>query len=567
VTLKKDAIETTVAEAPAPEPKEGRAPVQPPLVELTPDRVDTELLDLGNRRVVHPQRVAVSRRGMVATAHHRATAAGAEMLAEGGNAVDAAVAAAFALGVCEPAASGLGGQTTMLVHLAEPRRTFALDGSSRAPNRTDVARLPRASRLRGYQATTVPSTPATLAWALRTYGTLPLSRVLEPAIRLARKGYRVSGLQQALTRRELGKLANGSAAPFFLRGGETPYVAGARHRQPVLAETLLRLAEHGVEDFYTGEIAARIDADMTANEGLIRRDDLAQIPWPIERRPLATRYEGMRVFTFPPPGAGRTLVEMLNVYEQLPPELRGLDSAKGAVALAETIRRAFRDRRDRPFDPHFYAQVSEKRMLSADHARRIARRVARRSARSGETTHLSVMDAQGNVVGLTQSIERVYGAAVATPGLGFLYNNYMSAFETEDISHPYYLRPNAAPWASVAPTIVFRGRHPWVVLGSPGSERITPSILQVLLRLQTHTPLAAVDAPRLFCSLDGLVSLEASRMRDDIPEALQATGFEIQRRDPYSFYLGCVQLVLRNGGELVGVADPRRDGSAAGPPR
>jgi gamma-glutamyltranspeptidase/glutathione hydrolase len=567
MTLKKDAIERAISEAPPRVADEGAAPIRPPMVEQTPDRVDTELLDLGNRRVVHPQRVAVSRRGMVATAHHRATAAGAEMLAEGGNAIDAAVAAAFALGVCEPAASGLGGQTTMLIHLARPRRTFALDGSSRAPNRTDAARLPRASRLRGYQATTVPSTPATLTWAIRNYGTLPLSRVLEPAVRLARKGYRVSGLQQALTRRELGKLAHGSAAPFFLRGGETPYVAGARHRQPVLAETLLRLAEHGIEDFYTGEIATRIDADMRANDGLIRRDDLAQIPWPIERRPLVTRYEGSRVFTFPPPGAGRTLVEMLNVYEQLPPELRDPDSPRGAVALAETIRRAFRDRRDRPFDPHFYAQVSEKRMLSAEHARRIARRVVRRAERGGETTHLSVMDAHGNVVGLTQSIERVYGAAVATPGLGFLYNNYMSAFEAEDISHPYYLRPNAAPWASVAPTIVFRGRHPWVVLGSPGSERITPSILQVLLRLETHTPLAAVDAPRLFCSLDGLVSLEASRMRDDIPEALQATGFEIQRRDPYSFYLGCVQLVLRAGGELVGVADPRRDGSAAGPPR
>jgi gamma-glutamyltranspeptidase/glutathione hydrolase len=542
------------------------AQTRTPTAELSPDRVDTDLVELGNRRIVHAQRVAVSRRGMVATAHSRASEAGAEILADGGNAIDAAVAAAFALGVCEPAASGLGGQTTMLVHLAEQRRTLALDGSSRAPNRTDAAALSRASRLRGYRATTVPSTPATLAWALRTYGRLPFARVLEPAIRLARKGYRVTALQQALTRRELNKLANGSAAPFFLRGGEAPYVAGARHRQPVLAETLARLAEHGIEDFYTGQIAAQIDADMTANDGLIRRDDLAQIPWPIERRPLATRYEGLRIFTFPPPGAGRTLIEMLHVYQQLPPELRKLEAPRGAVALAETIRRAFRDRRDRPFDPHFYAQVSEKRMLSADHARRIARRVVRRAG-GGETTHLSVMDGGGNVVGLTQSIERVYGAAVATPGLGFLYNNYMSAFETEDISHPYYLRPNAAPWASVAPTIVFSGRRPWVVLGSPGSERITPSILQVLLRLPTHTPLAAVDAPRLFCSLDGLVSLEASRMRDDIPEALLAAGFEIQRRDPYSFYLGCVQLVMRDGDELVGVADPRRDGSAAGPPR
>ena len=559
--------ETPAAPPKAPATGENPLPPTPPPVVQTPDRVDTDLLELGDRRVVHAQKVAVSRRGMVATAHHRASEAGAEMLAEGGNAIDAAVAAAFALGVCEPAASGLGGQTTMLVHLADKKRTFALDGSSRAPNRTAADALPKAERLQGHRATTVPSTPATLAWALRTYGTLPLARVLEPAIRLAQKGYRVSGLQQALTRRELSKLAAGSAAPFFLRGGTTPYLAGARHRQPVLAETLARIAQHGVEDFYGGEIARLIDADMTANGGLIGRDDLAQIPWPIERRPLTARFEGLRVFTFPPPGAGRTLVQMLNVYQQIPPELRDLDSPRGAVALAETIRRAFRDRRDRPFDPHFYAQVSEKRMISTDHARSIAQRVAKRAALTGETTHLSVMDAAGNVVGLTQSIERVYGAAVATPELGFLYNNYMSAFETDDLSHPYFLRPNAAPWASVAPTIVFRGQQPWLVIGSPGSERITPSILQVLLRLPTHSPLAAVDAPRLFSTLGGTVSLEASRMRDDIPEALEAAGFQVQRRDPYSFYLGCVQLVVREGEELVGVADPRRDGSAAGPPR
>jgi gamma-glutamyltranspeptidase/glutathione hydrolase len=143
----------------------------------------------------------------------------------------------------------------------------------------------------------------------------------------------------------------------------------------------------------------------------------------------------------------------------------------------------------------------------------------------------------------------------------------MSAFEYDDISHPYYLRPNASPWASVAPTIVLRGRRPWLAIGSPGSERITPSIVQVLLRLTTHSPFEAVDAPRLHCSIDGEVSLEASRMRDDIPKMLRRHGFEIREREPYAFYLGCVQLVLRERKGFVGVADPRRDGSAAGPPQ
>jgi gamma-glutamyltranspeptidase/glutathione hydrolase len=202
-------------------------------------------------------------------------------------------------------------------------------------------------------------------------------------------------------------------------------------------------------------------------------------------------------------------------------------------------------------------------MLSPDYARRIAKRIRT----SGETTHLSVMDKYGNVVGLTQSIERVYGSCAASPDLGFLYNNYMTAFEHDDISHPYYLRPGAIPWASVAPTIVFRNREPWLVLGSPGSERITASLLQVILRLCKQEPFEAVDAPRLYCNLQGDVSLESTRMRDDIPDVLTDKGFSITERDPYSFYLGCVQLVLNANDKLLGVADPRRDGSAAGPRR
>jgi gamma-glutamyltranspeptidase/glutathione hydrolase len=175
------------------------------------------------------------------------------------------------------------------------------------------------------------------------------------------------------------------------------------------------------------------------------------------------------------------------------------------------------------------------------------------------------MDRYGNVVALTQSIERVYGACAASPELGFLYNNYMLAFEDEDITHPYYLRPNAVPWASVAPTIIFKERKPWVAVGSPGSARIVSSIAQVLLRLKNQLPFEAVDAPRLHCSVEGTVSLEAARMRTDIPVALERHGFRIDVRDPYSFYLGCVQMVMRDGDKFTGVADPRRDGSAGGP--
>ena len=474
--------------------------------------------------LIEPQRVAFSKHGMVATAHHRATEAAAAVLAEGGNAFDAAVTAAFALGVCEPHASGIGGQTMMLVHQAEPRRSFALDGSSRAPNRATPESLTRTHRRRGYTATTVPSTPAVLAWALRTYGTFDLARALAPSIELASEGVQVTALQNRLTRREARHLKRWNGGLHYLREGRRAPVVGSILGQPALARTLARLAAEGVEDFYQGGIASQIHKDMESNGGLIRDDDLAQIPWPVERKPVSTRLASWRVVTFPPPGAGRVLVEMLNILAELG-QVIDPDAPEGAVILAEIMRTAQRDRRDRPFDPDVYEQIDDRRMASRAYAREVAQGLRKRVRTHGETTHLSVMDRFGNAVGLTQSIESVYGSCVATPELGFLYNNYMSAFEYDDITHPYYMRPNAVPWASVAPTILFRGRNPWITIGSPGSERIVSAILQVLLRLGTRSPLEAISAPRMHASAKGKVSLEGPRMRNDIPEALRERGW------------------------------------------
>ena len=263
----------------------------------------------------------------------------------------------------------------------------------------------------------------------------------------------------------------------------------------------------------------------------------------------------------PPPGAGRTLIEMLNIIDNFPKKLQRLDTPESVTMIARAMQQAYMDRRDRSYDPNYYAQVSDKKMMSTDYAKRMAKKI--RSA--GETTHLSVMDRFGNVVGLTQSIESIFGSCCASAELGFLYNNYLMAYDCDDIRHPYYLRPVAVPWASVAPTIIFQNYKPILVIGSPGSERITASILQVLLRLRKQSPLEAVDAPRFYCSVAGKVSLEASRMRSDIIDSFEEQGFKIDVRDPYSFYMGCVQLIMRDGERFVGVADPRRDGAAGGP--
>jgi len=527
---------------------------------------DTEFIEPEKVKMSEPQRVAASRQGMVSTAHYRATEIGARILEQGGNAVDAAVACAFALGVCEPHASGLGGQTMMLINLAGEGRTFCLDGSSRAPNRA-VKELfnEKAVRLSGHGATTVPSTPATLGYALKTYGTLPMKEILEPVILLARDGYQITSLQRKLQRRELKALKKYNAGSFFLNNGERPCSSGVIFKQPLLAETLHRIVEKGVEDFYTGEIADSIVRDMEANDGLIQKDDLSNIPYPIERETVSCRFGNMYVHTMPPPGAGRPLIEMLNILRKFPAAQRNPDTPRGALLLAEIMRRAQLDRRDRPFDPNFYPQIQDRRMVSGDYAKLVAGQIQKRIKTSGETTHLSVMDSAGNVVSLTQSIERVYGAKVVNPELGFLYNNYMSAFDYDDMTHPYYLRPNGVPWASVAPTIIFKSKKPWLAIGSPGSERIISTIAQVIIRLAHQAPFDAVAAPRMHCSFDGKVFLEAACMRDDIPEYLRKRGFTIDVREPMSFYLGCVQMVLYEDDEFIGVADPRRDGSAKGP--
>ena len=530
--------------------------------------LDADLLDPSDRRVVYPQKVGVSAQGMVSTQHYLATQAGNDILEQGGNAIDAAIAAAFALGVVEPAASGLGGQTMMVIHLAEQDRTFCLDGGTRAPNRTPPGTLERADQLRGYRATTVPSTPAVLGHALRHYGTKSLEEVLVPAIHNARYGYRISPLQYYLSKRELKYLKLFPSRKFFLKNGERLYPIGSFFKQDVLAQTLETLAKEGVEDFYQGSIAKLIHDDMVANDGLIRDDDLAQIPWPVERQSLVTDIFEKSVHTFGPPGAGRTLIQALNMLEQFDKDLLDPDMPQGVLLLAYVIRKSNLDRSDRPTDPALFAQELElaEDITDLDYAKRVSKRIKQRMFGKGDTTHLSVMDKFGNAVALTQSIERVYGSFTASEKLGFLYNNYMSAFEYQDITHPYYLRPNAVPWASVSPTIIFDNKKPWLAIGSPGSQRIVSAILQVLLRLERGaTPFGAVEAPRMHCSITGKVSIEATRMRNDIPELLKSHGFSIDIRDPYSFYLGSVQLVLNQNGEFIGVADPRRDGSAQGP--
>lgn len=522
-----------------------------------------------------------SKNGMVTTQSPQAGTAGAEILRVGGNAVDAAVAAALVLGVTEPQASGLGGQTMMLIHNGD--KVIAVDGSSRAPSLAHVSAVYKRDRSTGYRATTVPSTPATLWYIQDRYGELPWAQVVEPAIALAENGFTISELQHRLLSREKEKffsVESRSGVKYFYNHNE-PYYPGEVFKQSDLAGTLKRIADHGIEDFYRGTIAKQIDADMRENGGLLRMDDLALIPFPIEREPLIRPFRGLDVYTMPPPGSGRSLLFALMMLDLVPQEVEMNDPLKEYLLFIHILRKVFLDRSDRPFDPNFFSQTrNEESMLDSLYAREclldilehvdqsILPLVPTEDEITGETTHLSVVDVNGMAVSLTQSIERVYGSKAASEGLGFLYNNYLFDFDYALPEHPFYLRPNAVPWATVAPTMVFNGNDLWLVLGSPGSERIISTLVLFLSHMIDNQKSLgeAMRAPRLHCSLGGRVSLEAGRFPESLVPFLEYKGFRIDKREDYAFYLGCVQAILKkhDGGGFQGVADVRRDGTAVG---
>ena len=524
-------------------------------------------------------KASLSRRGMVATAFPEATAAGSRMLKRGGNAVDAACAASLALAVCEPQASGLGGQTIALISVRG--RTVAIDGSSRAPSMAHPSGFARPSqRFIGNGAATIPSTVATLGYLNERYGRLDWETVVEPAIRIARGGYRITELQHRCQADNLAKFleaASRSGAKYFLKDGTIPYDPGDLFVQEDLAQTLEHISVHGYRSFYQGSIADLIDGDMRRNGGLIRKEDLARIPVPVERRPISRRYRGMRICTVPPPGAGGTMLLALMMLDSIP---RGDLSDKGPEAyryLAEVFRRALLSRTQRPFDPLTYPRASGRSSPSRALARRISGRIIRGSvappareppAIPEDTTHLSVMDEEGNAVSMTQSIELVYGSKTAADGLGFLYNNYMSAFELKNAEHPFYMRPDAAPWSSVCPSIIFSGREPWIVAGSPGSERIITTLSLFVSRLldEGDSIYEAMARPRMHCSTGGRISLETDGTEDKLAGSLREMGYEVNILERCSFYLGAIQAVLkRQAGEgFQGVADVRRDGAAGG---
>ena len=524
-----------------------------------------------------------SKNGMVASASACASEIGAQILDAGGNAFDAAVAVSYALGVSEPQASGIGGQTMALIYLAEEKRYFVLDGSSFAPYHYQPSKVPKTPMMVGLSATTLPSSVAFYGYLRDTYGSLPLEVLLKPAIQLAEEGVKITPLIHSAIEKNQKELKMDEQIRSNFFSNDIPLQPGDTLVQKELAHCMRLLAQNGWKDFYIGEIAETIVNDMVERNGWLRSEDFSQIPIPIERSPLEGSYRKYDVITFPPPGAGRVLVQLLNILEQFPPETIDPNKALGNLIMALAFQLTLRDRKRMPQNPDLYFQQVDKKMTDKAHSQNIKETIERivgfhtlsqappKIKATGETTHFSISDRFGNIVAITQSIERVFGAKRTAKNLGFFYNNYMSAYEYKDKTHPYYLLPRNRPWSSVAPTIITYRKRPILVLGSPGSERISTTLTQVLIRyLDMGEPLdQAIAAPRFHTTEKKQLQLEWPRYDTRISGVFSETGFSLKKRGAYSFYLGCVQAIELprsvNRKTHTGVADPRRDGSAAGP--
>ncbi len=529
------------------------------------------------------------RNGMVASSEPLASEAGAEILQAGGNAVDAAVAVGFVMAVTFPEAGNLGGGGFMLIRMANGD-AVVVDYREQAPsaatrNMYQDAQgnlIPHAST-EGALAVGIPGTVRGLALAEEKYGKLGLARVMAPAIRLARNGFPVS-YQLAKRLREHRALLEkfDGSRRIFLHDGNL-YEAGAIFRQPELARTLAAISKHGPQAFYSGATAKAFVATMQKYKGLITREDLEHYEAKI-RTPLTGHFRGFDIITAPPPSAGGTmLIEMLNVLEPL--DLATANSYASIHLLAETMRRAYADRASYLGDADFVS-VPVAGLTSTRYAERLRDEILHeqpeapvragqpQAFEAGATTHFSVVDAAGDAVANTYTLNGYFGSGVTVEGAGFLLNNEMDDFSSKPGAPNLFgliqgeanaISPHKRPLSSMTPTIVTREGKVRLVLGSPGGSTITNTVLEVLLNVLVYKMdvLQAVTSPRFHDQwTPDRLSLEREGFSADTIEKLKQAGYPVTFRDAIG---DCEAIeVSSDSGWRFGGSDPRGDGKAVG---
>lgn len=531
-----------------------------------------------------------ARKAMVVAQEPNATDAGVAVLKAGGNAVDAAVAVAFALSVTHPFAGNIGGGGFLLARFADGRTAF-IDFREAAPAGAshdmylDAQGNPTHDSLVGWRASGVPGTVRGLELAHKKYGRKPWAELVRPAVDFAANGFELSYSQAKSICGDSRLLEQfPDSKRIFLKPGGCRE-AGEKLVQPELAQTLRRIARDGAKDFYEGETARRLAEAMKANGGLITLDDLKSYR-AVERQPLEGKYKGYGIITSPPPSSGGVaMLEMMAMLEGTGYEKAGAGSAAATHYLAEVMRRAYADRAEFLGDPDF-VHVPVKGLLNPKYIAGLRATIDAAHAtpsavighgdapayESSETTHFNVIDAEGNAVSLTYTLNGGYGSGVTAPGLGFLLNNEMDDFAAKPGSPNLFglvqgesnaIVPHKRPLSSMTPSIVTRDGKLYMVVGAPGGGRIINGVMQVILNVLDFgmNVQQAVDQPRLHHQWKpDKISLERGFSPDTV-DLLRKMGHEV---DPAGGGVASVEALLVDGGWIQGAQNGRSAGKAAG---
>ena len=551
---------------------------------------DLPIVEYGS--INHP---VIDDEGMVVSQRMIASKVGAEILAQGGNAVDAAVATGLALAVVLPRAGNLGGGGFMVIYLKEEDKTIAIDYREKAPSAAtrdlfldENGDYDRKKAQFSLLSAGVPGSVAGFHHALTRYGTLPWEEVLQPAIKLAEDGFVIphdlaNTLASKRYRERLS--ADPAAAKVFFKKNKEIYSAGEILVQKDLAWTLKQLSQNGPEAFYSGDIAKLIVKEMERNGGLITLQDLKNYNV-AERQPLEGSYKGYKVVSMPPSSSGGThLIQMLNMLEDFPIKEMGFGSADTIHILAEVMKRAYADRSKYLGDSDFYKVPSS--LTSKKYAKALNKEISLDQVtpsnevspgnpypyESPDTTHFSVMDSYGNAVSNTYTLNFSYGSGKMIPGTGMLINNEMDDFSSKPGTPNGYgllgseanaIEGNKRPLSSMTPTIIFKDQKPYMVFGSPGGSRIITTVLQVALNVMEHEMniAQAVHSPRMHHQWLPEVLMLEKGFGSDTEKLLESKGYKLYQ----SSTMGSVQAIIKEGNYFYGSADPRRPSAGVATP-
>ncbi|QDC02242.1 gamma-glutamyltransferase [Mesorhizobium sp. 8] len=495
--------------------------------------------------------------GMVVSAQHLATEIGVDVLKQGGNAVDAAVAVGYALAVAYPTAGNIGGGGFMTVRFKDGTTTF-LDFRERAPLAATKTMyldkngkpIERAS-LDGYLAVGVPGSVAGFEMAREKYGTMPRQNLMAPAIRLASEGFELNQGDAATFAKGAQRLAEDpAAAAIFLKPDGSAHHAGERLVQPDLAATLSAISDKGQDAFYKGKTAELIAAASQAKGGILTKEDFKQYAVR-ELKPVTCTYRGYEIVSAPPPSSGGTIIcEILNVLEGYPLSYLGAGSADTVHLMAEAMRYAYVDRNSALGDPDFVDNPVSK-LLDKTYAAEIRSKIdpfragisqdlmPKGFGESNETTHYSIIDKDGNAVAVTYTLNGSFGAGVVAPGTGVLLNNEMDDFtQKPGVPNLYGLvqgeanaiQPKKTPLSSMSPTVVAKGGKPFMIIGSPGGSRIITITLEAILNVIDHRMdiQEAIDAPRVHHQwLPDKLYVEPHGLSPDTLKLLAGMGYHL----------------------------------------